>query len=351
MEKKLNVAIVGFGSSGQVFHGPMLNSLPYFNLSKILTSNSNTKELILKSYPKINIVNNIEDILNDKDIDLVFVCTPNKYHYELAKQILMADKNVIVEKPFTVTSQQADELIQLSKEKNKVLSVYQNRRWDSDFLTVQKVINNRLLGDIVEYEAHFDRYRNFIKDNWREKNTDGSGILYDLGSHLIDQALVAFGLPNEVYAEIRKQRKEAQADDNFEIILGYDNLKVTLKAGMLVRGKLPRYILLGSNGSFIKYGIDNQEDLLKQGYTPKNLDTFGQELEDIWGELDCDINGVHFVGKIESEKGNYKAFYENIYKAILGEEDLEVDPKQSRDVIRIIELCMESSIEKKAILL
>jgi len=135
------------------------------------------------------------------------------------------------------------QLIQISKEKNKVLSVYQNRRWDSDFLTIKKIIDNNLLGDIVEYEAHFDRYRNFIKDNWREENTEGSGVLYDLGSHLIDQALVAFGLPNYVYADIRKQRKEAIVDDNFEIILGYDNLKVTLKVGMLVRGNLPRYIL------------------------------------------------------------------------------------------------------------
>jgi scyllo-inositol 2-dehydrogenase (NADP+) len=351
MEKKLNVAILGFGMSGQVFHGPMLSSLPYFNISKILTSNLKTKDLIAKAYPKTKVVDNIEDILKDKDIDLVFVCTPNIHHYKLAKQVLMAGKNVVVEKPFTVTSQQADELIQLSKEKNKVLSVYQNRRWDSDFLTVKKIIDNRLLGDIVEYEAHFDRYRNFIKDNWREENTEGAGMLYDLGSHLIDQALVAFGLPNYVYADIRKQRKEAKVDDNFEIILGYNNLKVTLKVGMLVRGKLPRYILLGSNGSFVKYGMDNQEDLLKQGYNPKTLDTFGKESEDIWGELNCDINGLHFVGKIESEKGNYKAFYENIYKAILGEEDLKVDPKQSRDVIRIIELCNQSAIDKNTILL
>ena len=349
--KKLNVAILGFGMSGQVFHGPMLSSLSYYNISKILTSNSKTKELILKSYPNTEVVDNIEYILNDKDIDLVFVCTPNKYHFELTKKLLIADKNVVVEKPFTVTSKEADELIKLAKEKNKILSVYQNRRWDSDFLTVQKIIKNKVLGEIVEYEAHFDRYRNNIKDNWREKNEDGSGILYDLGSHLIDQALVAFGLPNEVYADIRKQRKEAKVDDNFEIILGYDNLKVTLKVGMLVRGNLPRYILLGSNGSFIKYGIDNQEELLKQGYTPKNLATFGEEPEDIWGELNCDIDGVHFIGKIESEKGNYKAFYENIYKAILGEEDLKVDPRQSMDVIRIIELAIQSSIEKNSILL
>ena len=351
MEKILNVAIVGFGSSGQVFHGPMITSLPYFDLSKIQTKNLKTKELISRLYPKTDVVDSIEEILNDKCIDLVFVCTPNKYHYEIAKQALMANKNVVVEKPFTVTSEQADELIKLAKEKNKVLSVYQNRRWDSDFLTVQKIINNRLLGDIVEYEAHFDRYRNCIKDNWREENTEGSGILYDLGSHLIDQVLVAFGLPSEVYADIRKQRKDAKVDDNFEIILGYDNLKVTLKVGMLVRGNLPRYILLGTNGSFIKYGIDNQEDLLKQGYTPKNLESFGKESKDIWGELDCDKNGVHFIGNIESEQGNYKAFYENIYKAILGEENLKVQPEQSRDVVRIIELCIQSSIEKKVILL
>ena len=199
----------------------------------------------------------------------------------------------------------------------KLITAFQNRRWDSDFRTVKKIIDGGLLGDIVEYEAHFDRFRNYFKNNWREKNIPGSGILYDLGSHLIDQAVSLFGNPIEVFGNLLIQRRGGEAVDNFEVILRYQDKKVTLKSGMLVRQPLPHFIVIGTKGSFIKYGMDVQEENLKNGNTPSNSPNWGRETEDLWGFINSDINGNHIIGKVESEPGDYRCFYENVYKAIL----------------------------------
>ncbi len=341
----INVGLVGFGLSGQVFHAPFIYANPNFKLSKIVERNSDNSK---KLYPDIEIVRDYQDLLNDVSIKLIVITTPNYFHFEMAKEALLAEKHVIIEKPFTTNSEQADELINLSKEKSKILSVFHNRRFDGDFQTVKKVVENKLLGRLVEYEAHFDRFRNVLKYNaWREKILAGSGILFDLGSHLIDQALVLFGLPNFVTADIRIQR-ESEVDDYFELILDYGRLKVTLKAGMLVREPGPRFILHGTEGSFIKYGIDPQEDLLRQGVLPGGAD-WGKENEKNWGTLNTDIKGLHFSGKLETIQGSYAAFYENIYDAIVLHRNLVVKPEEARNTIRVIELAFESNSKKKTL--
>ncbi|MBS4538623.1 Gfo/Idh/MocA family oxidoreductase [Clostridium sp. D2Q-11] len=347
--QKINVAIIGFGLSGRAFHAPIIHSMDKFNLKKIYTKNQSSKELINDLYNSVEVVEDTSLIFEDETIDLVVIATPNTLHFELAKESLISGKHVIVEKPFTVTSKEADHLIEIAKREERVISVYQNRRFDSDFKTIQKILDKGWLGNLVEYEAHFDRFRNYFKDAWKEKDLPGSGIVYDLGSHLIDQALCLFGLPNEIYGDIRNQRKGARVEDNFEIILYYNELKVTLKAGMLVKEDLPRYILLGDKGSFIKSGMDVQEGHLREGKLPFKEVNWGIEEERKWGIINSTIDGINVRGKVESEKGDYREYYNNIYDAIVNDKPLLVTAEDGRNIIKVIELAMESNIKRRRV--
>ena len=348
--KQINVGLLGFGMAGRIFHGPTICCVEGLRLNKIRETKAPNIALIKERYPETTIVSDTKEILNDASIDLVIVATPNVTHYAVAKEVLTAGKHVVIDKPITVTSAEADELIQLAKKSGKLITAYQNRRWDSDFLTVRKVIDSGLLGRLVEFESHYDRFRNTLRpDTWKEDGVLGTGLLYDLGSHLIDQALVLFGLPKTITADLRTLRKDTRIIDNFEIILDYLPLKVTLKGSLLVKEPLPRYILLGNDGAFIKYGLDVQEETLNAGHSPKNATNWGEEPESIWGTINTEFNGVEFKGKVKSERGNYVGFYENVYKAIMGEEELAVKPEQARHTIRIIELAMQSNEEKRTI--
>lgn len=343
MTTQLQVGLVGYGVAGQVFHAPMINAVPKLKLTKIVERHG---EASRQRYPWVEVVQNIDALLSDAAIDLVVIATPNLSHFELAKQALLAEKHVVVDKPFTTTSAQAQELIQLAHQTQKILSVHHNRRWDGDFQTVQQIARQGYLGQLVEYEAHYDRFRNTLKPGaWREASEPGSGILFDLGSHLIDQAQVLFGLPQAITADVRVQRAGVTVDDYFEVGLDYGNLKVTLKAGMLVREPGPHFILHGSKGSFVKYGMDPQEGALRRGLTPTESD-WGQEPQAQWGTLNTEINGLHFYGQIETVPGCYQAFYENIYRAIVEGAELAVKPEEARNTIRMIELALASSREK-----
>jgi predicted dehydrogenase len=346
--REIKVGLVGFGISGRVFHEPIITSVDGFRLHKVFERNPCNINYLKEKVSEDKITSNIDDIFEDDSIELVVLAIPNVFHFDLAKRALEKGKNVLVEKPFTVTSEEADKLIEISKKVGKLITINHNRRYDSDFKTVKKIIENNLLGDLVEYEAHFDRFRNNIKENaWRESYQPGSGLLYDLGSHLIDQAQVLFGVPKEIFAVLEIQRKDGKAIDNFEVILKYESLKVTLKAGMLVRELGPHFNLLGTKGSFVKYGMDIQEETLRKGINPKDLEIWGAEPEILWGKINTEINGIHITGKVESELGDYRELYKNLYKAILGEENLNVTPEQARNTIKIIELAEISSREKK----
>ncbi len=350
MSNKLNVGLIGFGMSGSVFHAPFITNVPGLHLAKIRETRPENIAVANGRYPDAEIVQEAKAVFEDPAIDLVVLATPNASHLPLAKEALQAGKHVVVEKPFTVTSAEADELIALAKSKGKLLTVYQNRRWDSDFKTIQKLVADNFLGNIVEYEAHFDRYRDFLKPNtWKEESAPGSGILYDLGSHLIDQALCLFGLPDEVSADLRIQRQQSQIIDNFQLVLYYPTLRVILKAGMLVREPGPRYQIYGNKGAFVKYGLDVQEAVLKEGQQPKGDPNWGIEPEELWGKMNTEIKGQHVIGKLESEPGDYTAFYQNVYSAITGTEELSVKPEQARNTIRIIELAMQSHEERRTL--
>ncbi len=350
MKKSINVGLIGFGMAGRVFHAPFITNVPGLHLKKIRETKQDNIKLINSYYPGAEVVNDSLAILQDESIDLVVIGSPNATHFNLAKEALQAGKHVLVDKPFTVTTAEADELIELANRKQKVLTVFQSRRWDSDYKTVQKVIESKVLGNLVEYGAYYDRFRNFIKEGtWKEENLPGSGLLYDLGSHLIDQALYLFGIPETVTADVQVQRQGSNIVDYFEVNLRYAQLKVILKSGMLVREPGPHFVLHGDQGAFIKHGMDVQEEALKLNRHPHNDPSWGVEPEEQWGTLNTAINGLHFRGKVESEVGDYTGLYQNVYKAILGEEELIVKPEQARNTIRVIELALLSSQEQRTV--
>ena len=350
MNASIRVGLIGYGIAGQVFHAPVLTSVEGLQLVKIQASKPEQVQLAHSRYPEAQTVNSNEDIINDERIELVVVATPNTSHFSLSKKALLAGKNVVVEKPFTITSSEADELIEVAAEQKKILAVHHNKRFDSDFLTAAKVVKSGMLGELVEFESHYDRFRNYLRPGaWREEDIPGAGILYDLGVHLVDQAHKLFGLPEAITADIRIQRKSAKATDNFELILHYNKLKITLKAGMLVREPLPRYILLGQDGTFVKYGSDVQEQALRAGLSPLDTPNWGVEPETSWGKINTEYNGLKITGRVESEPGNYMAFYKNIHDAIHGKAELVINPKEARNTIRVIELAIQSHRERRTV--
>lgn len=343
MATQIQVGLIGYGFAGQVFHAPIINAVPGLKLTRVVERHGESSR---QRYPWVEVVKSANDLFQDPTIDLVVIATPNTSHFELVQQALLAAKHVVVDKPFTTTSVQAQQLIELAQQTERILSVYHNRRWDGDFQTVKQVVKQGFLGRLVEYEAHYDRFRNTLKTGaWKETPVLGNGILFDLGSHLIDQAQVLFGLPQAITADIRAQREGAKADDYFEIGLDYGDLKVILRAGMLVRELGPHFILHGSEGSFVKYGMDPQEAALRHGLTPAEPD-WGLEPQSQWGTLNTQIGSLHFHGQLETMRGCYQGFYENIYQAIVQGADLAVKPEEARNTIRIIELALESNTER-----
>jgi predicted dehydrogenase len=340
------VGLIGYGMAGRVFHAPVITAVPGLLLKTVLERRGEESR---KRYPWVNLARDAGEVLGDEQIGLVVVATPPASHFDLARRALLSGKHVVVEKPFTTDSEQARQLIELARTQNRLLSVFHNRRWDGDFMTVKSVLAGNLLGRLVEYESHFDRYRNSPRaEAWREQKGPGSGILFDLGSHLIDQAQVLFGLPLSITADVRAERDFAEADDSFELILGYENLKVTLKAGMLRREPGPRFLLHGTEGSFVKYGLDPQEEALKRGGTPSEPN-WGEESRELWGQLNTQVGGLHVLGRVETIAGDYAAFYRNVADALNGRATLAVTPEAARDTIRMIELSVQSSEKKRTV--
>ncbi len=350
MDKPIRVGLIGFGAAGQIYHAPILTCVDGLELTLIRATKSDQIALAHARYPQATVVNDNDAIINNKNIDLVVVATPNESHTSLAKAALLAGKHVVVEKPFTITTREADELIAVSKQCNKILTVNQNRRFEGDYATIKKVINSGMLGELAEFESHYDRFRNYLRPNaWREEDIPGAGIFYDLGAHLIDQVLDLFGLPATLTADLRLQRKGAKAIDNFELVMNYNNLKVTLKGGMLIKEPLPRFIILGEQGSFVKYGTDVQEEVLKAGGIPNKSANWGIEPESCWGKINTEYKGMHLIAKVETERGNYVNFYQNVYDTIIEKAALMVKPEESRNTIRIIELALQSNLEKQTL--
>jgi scyllo-inositol 2-dehydrogenase (NADP+) len=342
----IKTALLSYGMSGEVFHAPLISVLAGFELSAIVQRSANRAA---SHFPSARIYTTIDEVFKDDDIDLVVVNTPNVTHFDFASRALETGKHVVVEKPFTVTTREADLLIEKSEKYKRLLTVFHNRRLDTDFRTARKVLNEGRLGKIVEFESHYDRFRNFIEVNtWKEESGPGTGILYNLGSHMLDQVIQLFGLPDYVDARIGTQRPSGRIDDFYDIRLEYPQHLAIVKSSYLVKEAGPRYIIHGVNGSFVKYGADPQEQDLKD---KKNvLDEFwGREPEDGWGKINVLENNQSVEEKIPSEVGDYLSFYRNVYDVITKGATPFVKAREARDVIRLIEACYESSKRKCAI--
>ncbi len=339
-------AILSYGMSGEVFHAPLLAAHPGFRMKSIL---QRTQTIAATHYPDVRVVRTLEEIIGDPEIELVIVNTPNATHLDFASMALEAGKHVVVEKPFTNTVGEAEKLIALAKKKNKLLSVFQSRRWDGAFMTLKKIIEAGVLGKVVEYEAHYDRFRNYIAPNtWKEEPGPGSGILYNLGSHMLDQVLVLFGKPQSVTARIGIQRPGGKVDDFYDLRLDYPGLNVIVKSSYLVREPGPLYRVNGVMGSFVKYGIDPQEEALKLHQRPGTAG-WGTEPPAFWGTLNTEIDGLHVQGTIETIAGNYSGYYQNIFEAIREGKELTVKPEQAMRVIQLIEAALKSNNERKTV--
>jgi len=342
MSKAINTALASFGMSGTVFHGPLLKANKKFRVSRILERSKNNSASM---FPDAKITRSYDELLDDPEIELIIVNTPDHLHLDMCSLALTAGKHVVVEKPFTQHLADALFLIGLAREKDRILTVFQNRRWDSDFMTIRQVMEKELLGRVVYYEAHFDRYRNYIQDSWKEDPDSGTGTLFNLGSHLIDQALCLFGKPEGVFADIRKMRDGAKVDDYFDLSLRYPDKKVRLSAGYLVKEAGPKFLVHGTEGSFLKWGADPQEEALKKGSIPGSPG-WGLEEENADGILNSTLTEEN---SIRTLPGDYTIFYNNLADAIRSGTEPAVKAEEAAMVIGIIEAATRSNRERREI--
>ncbi|MEO6314689.1 MAG: Gfo/Idh/MocA family oxidoreductase [Chitinophagaceae bacterium] len=345
-QQPIRTALCSFGMSGWVFHAPFIAINPGFELYAIW---ERTKDLAPAKYPGVKTVRSLEAILEDNSIELVVINTPNATHYEYTKKALLAGKHVVVEKPFTVTVAEAEELITLAKQSNKIIAIYQNRRFDSDYRTVKKIVDEKWLGEIIEAEIHYDRYKEEPgPKQHKEIPGPGTGLLYDLGSHLIDQVLQFFGMPDAIFADIAIMRKLSKVDDYMELLMYYPGMRVRVKSSYMVREALPSYAFHGTKGSFIKARTDVQEVMLQAGVVPGGPD-WGVEPESEKGLLHTEKDGKIIREYVPSMRGNYGDFYDLLYKAIREGAPVPVTADEGLNIIRVIEAAYESNEAKTVV--
>lgn len=348
MSTPIKTGLCSYGHSGYAFHAPFLHVHPGFELTAVT---ERSKHLAQQRYPYVKIYPDVMSMINDPSLELIIVNTPNYSHYEYTKAALLAGKHVVVEKPFTVNSAEGEELIEVAKKQNKLIIVYQNRRYDSDYKIVRKVVEEGLIGDVLEVEFHYDRFKEELSyKKHKELAAPGTGVLYDLGSHLIDQALTIFGMPEAVFGDVRIIRKDSVVDDYFELLLYYPNLRVRLKSSYLVKEALPAYILHGRKGSFIKSKSDIQEALLMKGVLPDTPD-WGEEAPAEWGLLHTEAGGKTVKELLPGGNGNYLDFYKGVYAAIREGKANPVTPEEGLNVVKIIEAGALSSKERRVVTL
>lgn len=332
----LRVGLIGFGLAGRYFHAPLIGAAG-MELRAVVTSRAAE---VRECAPSAAVLNSTEALLARADIDLAVIATPNNLHAVQVTAALNAGKHVVVDKPLSVTSLQARSLAQLAAAHGLRLVVFQNRRWDCDFLTVRKLIEADRLGAINAFHARWDRFRPVVADRWRERAEPGAGMLYDLGSHLIDQALCLFGRPDWIQADVFTQRRGGEADDGFEILMAKDALRITLGVSSLAADGGWRYRVHGSRGSFLKAGLDPQEPQLRAGMRPDSLE-FGFEPAEQWGKLVLGADGSKQT--IASERGQWTAFYEGVRDSIERGEAVPVKAEEACATLEIIEAALKSS--------
>jgi scyllo-inositol 2-dehydrogenase (NADP+) len=304
-----------------------------------------------EKYPQVRVARTLDEVLSDQTLSLCVVATPNDSHFSYTKACLEADRDVVVDKPFTPTLAEAEQLVHLATDRGRFVTVYQDRRWDGDFHTVKKLVQAGALGTVAEYEARFDRFRLEPKPGaWKEKpDHPAAGVLWDLGPHLIDQALVLFGEPRAIWASAFCQRETSKVDDAFDLYLEYPRTRATLRARIIAYAPGPHLLIHGTEGSFVKYGMDPQEEILRSQNCPDGPDwgaNWGEEPEQRWGTLSR-VNGE--TRKVKTERGDYRGFYANVRDAIEKRAPLDVTPDQALRTMRGILLAHKSSREGRVV--
>lgn len=343
MSDKIRVGLVGYGFASKTFHAPLISGTAEMELAAVSSSDAGK---VHADWPSVQVVSDPQALFDDPTLQLIVIPTPNDTHFPLAKAALNAGKHVVVDKPFTVTLSQARELDALAKAKGLLLSVFHNRRWDSDFLTVKALLADGTLGDVRYFESHFDRYRPTVRQRWREQKGAGSGIWYDLGPHVIDQALQLFGSPVAITLDAAELRPGAQTTDYFHCTLTYPQRRVVLHASMLVAAESARYQVHGTKGSFVKFGLDPQEDALKAGARPPQED-WGYDMRD--GVLTLAEGDAMVESSLLTIPGNYPAYYAGIRDAINGVGENPVQAEEAIQVMELIELGLQSAEKRQTL--
>lgn len=353
----LHVALIGYGSAARIFHAPLLAGVPGLELTCVCSSRP---DAVHADWPGLRVVATPAEVFADASIDVVVIATPNDSHYPLALAALQARKHVVVDKPCTVTLADAEHLLQVAAEQGRVLTVFQNRRLDSDFLALQQVLADGGVGRVVQVDSHFDRYRPVVPSRWREEALPGSGLWFDLGSHLVDQALVLWGRPDAISLDLACLRDGSEVNDWFHAVLRYDTahagLRVILHASTLVADLGPRWAVHGTRGSFTKFGLDTQEDALKTGQRPQlgTLDTWGTDPHPGSVLQMAVMDGVAAPVSVRREApnppGNYLAYYVNLRDHLSGQADVLVSPEQVRAVIELLTLGEQSAIQGRVMM-
>ncbi len=344
----LRVGLIGFGLAGQAFHAPMIRGVRGMELGCVLERRTDNAK---NRYPEVRVARTLDDLLSDSSLRLCVVATPNDSHFSYTQACLEAGRHVVVDKPFTPSMKEAQRLIALAADRKRLITVYQDRRWDGAFLTLKKLIHSGALGSVAEYEARFDRFRLDPKPNaWRERaKFPAAGVLWDLGPHLIDGALVLFGEPESISATAFCQRPASTVDDAFDVSMQYPRLRASLRARIIAYAPGPHLLVHGTEGSFIKFGMDPQEEILRSPKCPDGFDwgaDWGEEPEDRWGTLSR-VNEK--PRPIRTERGDYRGFYANVRDAIENGAPLDVTPEQALRTMRGLLLAHKSSREGRVV--
>jgi predicted dehydrogenase len=340
-ESPIRVGLIGFGFVSKTFHVPLLQGTDGYKITAVSSSRPADVSAMLAG---VDVVSDPKTLATHPDVDLVVIASPNETHAPLAEAAMRAGRNVVVDKPFTITVEEARHLADVAKEKKVLLSVFQNRRWDSDFLTIQDAIRRDLVGKLVLFESRIDRYRPEVRDRWREIPGPGAGLLYDLGPHLIDQTLLLFGIPDSVQATLARQRRGARTDDFFQLVLRYGEMVATLGAGSLVSGGSARFAVHGERASVIKQKPDIQEDQLRAGMLPGAPD-WGVDLDD--AVLYDGASGNTRV--LKTARGDQRGYYVALREALHGKGPNPVRPQQGGTVMSIIEAAMRSDADGRRV--
>ncbi len=340
----INVGLIGFGLAGRSFHAPVISRIPGLHLAAIL---QRTGSEAATAYPDAEIARNLDELLAIPDIRLIVIASPNETHVPFARQCLTAGRDVVVDKPFATSYNEAAELVHFAEKSGHLLTVYQNRRYDGDFQALRQLVAAGTLGRIVRFETNYDRFRPNLKPNaWREQQVPGAGILFDIGPHLIDHAMQLFGRPEAITADIRIEREGGLADDAFDILFQYpNNMRAVLRSSILAATQRPRFLLFGTNGAFLKQTFDPQEMNLRRGEISKDK-PWGAEPEENWGLLALSDGTKTTHRRIPSGIGDYRDYYANVRDVLLGQAQPAVTLAQALDVMRVLELARESNAER-----